>query len=101
MIEQDRLSRYRTNHILHFILSLFTVGFWIPVWLIISISNANERKKATNKIRKISHTQQQVKDKIDSPNISQSDTNRIPCVYCAELILPAAKKCPFCRTELS
>ena len=27
------------NHILHFILSLFSFGLWIPVWLVVSIAN--------------------------------------------------------------
>ena len=25
------------NHLLHFILSLFTLGFWIPVWILVSV----------------------------------------------------------------
>ena len=30
----------RTNHILHLLLSIFTAGLWIPVWIIIAIANA-------------------------------------------------------------
>ena len=26
-----------TNHLLHFILSLFTFGFWILVWILVSV----------------------------------------------------------------
>lgn len=26
--------------------------------------------------------------------------DRVPCPYCAEAILPAAKKCPHCRSDL-
>lgn len=30
----------------------------------------------------------------------QSEPERVPCPECAELILPAAKKCRFCNAEL-
>jgi hypothetical protein len=30
-----------TNHILHLLLSIVTAGLWIPVWIIISITNRN------------------------------------------------------------
>lgn len=52
MIAQERLSQYNTNHLLHFIISMFTVGLWVPIWVLISISNANERRKAESTIRK-------------------------------------------------
>ncbi len=29
--------RKGTNHILHLILSLVTIGFWIPVWIVCAI----------------------------------------------------------------
>ena len=41
----------------------------------------------------------QVKDGINRSKIGKSDAVRVPCPYCAELILPAAKKCPFCKSE--
>jgi hypothetical protein len=44
---------------------------------------------------------QQVKDGINQSRIGQSEPSRTPCPYCAEMILPAAKKCPFCKSELS
>ena len=30
------------NHILHFILSILTYGFWIFVWLVLILCNSNE-----------------------------------------------------------
>lgn len=39
------LDRHKTNHILHLLLSVLSIGFWLPIWLIISASNANERNK--------------------------------------------------------
>jgi hypothetical protein len=41
--EMMRLEKYKTNHILHLLLSVFSMGFWLPVWLLVSVSNANER----------------------------------------------------------
>jgi len=35
----------KTNHLLHFFLSVITVGAWIPVWLIIGMSNKLESDK--------------------------------------------------------
>lgn len=42
----------------------------------------------------------QVKDGINRSDIGQREAARVPCPHCAELILPAAKKCPFCKSEL-
>lgn len=39
------VSGKRTNHILHLLLSVFTVGFWLPIWLIIALSNSGERRQ--------------------------------------------------------
>lgn len=41
----------------------------------------------------------QVKDGINKSSINKSE-NRVPCPHCAEAILPAAKKCPFCKSDL-
>lgn len=43
----------------------------------------------------------QVKDGLNKFKIGQSDAGRVSCPHCAELILPGAKKCPFCKSELS
>jgi hypothetical protein len=38
-------DKHRTNHVLHLIISIVTVGLWIPVWIIVAISNRIERGK--------------------------------------------------------
>jgi hypothetical protein len=38
-------AKHKTNHILHLILSVITVGLWLPVWVLVAISNSIERGK--------------------------------------------------------
>lgn len=40
----------KTSHILHFLMSIVTVGFWVPVWVIVSLIN---QQKCANIDRKI------------------------------------------------
>jgi hypothetical protein len=42
----------------------------------------------------------QIQDGVNQSGLGQSNAGRVPCPECAEMILPAAKKCPFCRSEL-
>lgn len=51
--EMMRLEKYKTNHILHLLLSVITAGLWLGVWLLVSVSNANERRKAKNEITRL------------------------------------------------
>lgn len=32
-------QKSKTSHLLHFFLSLFTLGIWLPVWIIVGILN--------------------------------------------------------------
>jgi hypothetical protein len=38
-------QHYETSHLLHLVLSIFTAGIWVPVWVLVSLSNANERRR--------------------------------------------------------
>jgi len=40
-------TKHRTNHILHLILTICTVGIWLPFWFIVAMSNLIERRKIT------------------------------------------------------
>lgn len=46
-------KKKKTSHVLHLILSLVTVGFWVPVWIIVCISNAIENYKVDRQIDKM------------------------------------------------
>lgn len=46
-------KKKKTSHVLHLILSLITVGFWVPVWIIVCISNAIENYKVDRQLAKL------------------------------------------------
>lgn len=46
-------QNYQVSHVLHLLLSVITVGLWIPVWLLVSVSHANERAKIDRKLKKL------------------------------------------------
>ena len=48
-----RRGDYKTWHILHLLISLFTAGMWIPVWIICALSNSTERGKIDRKLAKL------------------------------------------------
>lgn len=39
IINNSQPEKKRVNHTLHFILTLVTLGLWLPVWLIVAIAN--------------------------------------------------------------
>ena len=41
-----------TSHILHLILSVITVGLWVPVWIIVAVSHGIERRRIDAQIAK-------------------------------------------------
>ena len=42
----------KTAHVLHFILSLFTLGFWTIIWIILVLNRLNKRRLQFLKIDK-------------------------------------------------
>ena len=47
---ETRLASQTTNNVLHLILSVLTVGIWLPVWLLVAINNGIERKRIIHKL---------------------------------------------------
>jgi hypothetical protein len=41
------VSGHRPNHILHLLLSLITLGLWLPVWLLLTIFGGEKRRVIT------------------------------------------------------
>ena len=44
-------SDHRTAHLLHLVLSVVTVGIWVPVWILVTLSHGIERRKIDRKLR--------------------------------------------------
>lgn len=38
---------HRTNHLLHLILSIITLGIWLPIWLLVAAFTGERRKVVT------------------------------------------------------
>lgn len=51
--QEMRIAEYKTSHLLHLVLALISMGLWVPFWLLITISNANERMKARIEIQRL------------------------------------------------
>lgn len=49
MLAQMAITDAKTNHVLHLLLSVFTVGLWLIPWFI--IAGVNERKRINAKKR--------------------------------------------------
>lgn len=42
-------SKKKTNHVLHLLLSIVTVGVWIPVWIVIAVVNSMRKEKSVTR----------------------------------------------------
>ena len=99
---------HQTAHLLHLILSVITLGIWIPIWILVALSHANERAKIDRQLKALaqgeSAANQRVQASASSPDTSDrrnDESNRVPCPECAERILPEAKRCRFCGADVS
>jgi hypothetical protein len=45
-------QKKRTSHLLHFFLSIFTLGLWVIVWLLVAASNGIDNANIDRKIAK-------------------------------------------------
>ena len=53
ILETNDLRNRNTNHVLHLILSIITVGFWVPVWIIVTFGNSLGRISCEGRINKL------------------------------------------------
>jgi preprotein translocase subunit YajC len=47
---QGKVNEFKTNHLLHFFLTVFMAGLWIIPWFFIAQSNAARRKEVESLI---------------------------------------------------
>ena len=43
-------NKKSTSHVLHLILSIISCGLWLPIWLLVVISNSLENSKIDRRI---------------------------------------------------
>ena len=48
ILKEIQAAKYKTDHILHFIISLITGGLWIPIWFLVAQRNAMKRVSIIN-----------------------------------------------------
>jgi len=65
-------DKHKTNHILHLLLSILTLGLWVPVWVFVAINNLAERKKID--LRAGSEMAPELQERI-SGRVSNEDPN--------------------------
>ena len=53
ILETNDLRNRNPNHILHLILSIITVGVWIPFWILVTVSNSFGRISCESRINKL------------------------------------------------
>ena len=47
------LDKYNTSHLLHLVLSFFTLGGWLFVWALVSVSNSDGRRRVESLMKEI------------------------------------------------
>jgi len=48
-------QKKKTSHVLHLLVSLITMGLWIPIWLLVAISNNLENSRIDRAINKLNN----------------------------------------------
>lgn len=43
ILKSQLKAKYETSHILHLVLTLLTMGWWVIVWVAMTMLNANKR----------------------------------------------------------
>ena len=46
-------AEYKTNHLLHLVLSIITAGLWVPIWILKAIGNSIERSFIDHQLNKL------------------------------------------------
>lgn len=46
-------SKKKTSHVVHLILCLLTMGFWLPVWVLVGVSNSLHNSSVDRQLNKL------------------------------------------------
>lgn len=69
-----KIGYYRTWHVLHLLMSIFTGGLWIPIWILCIIHNSwrNSRPKMELN-RALVRQQQEILDSLQQGRIEENE----------------------------
>ena len=51
-------KKKKTSHLLHIVLTLCTFGFWIPIWVLVAVSNSLENSRIDRQLNKLNKAEQ-------------------------------------------
>lgn len=93
-----KLERKGTNHILHLLLSLVTVGAWVIVWIFLSNVKVGGWACSVCGSEDVSTSIPKVKA---TPAATAFAEAPVKCPDCAELVMADARKCKHCGATLT
>ena len=100
-------NKSKTNHILHLLLSLLTLGLWAVIWFFVAMGNNKCRSKMGRLIDESHRLIAEIEEKLIPEALAKSTAivsestqtatrDEIDCPWCAEKILAKAKICKHC-----
>ena len=109
---ERQYSKSKTNHILHLLLSLLTMGLWSIIWVFVAIGNNSRRSKMGKLIDESNQLIREIEEKLIPEALAKSAAlknetkqiatrDEIDCPWCAERILKKAKICKHCGKDIT
>lgn len=86
-----------TSHVLHLLLSVFTAGVWLPVWLLIALNN-NGQAACTVCGRQVGLFGS---SRGGAKGLRPTPKTHVKCPDCAELVKREARVCKHCGSKLA
>lgn len=84
-----------TSHLLHLVLSVLTMGFWLPVWFIVARNNATQ-----GKCSQCGREFGAFGSRRGGSTRGPTPETHVKCPDCAELIMKEARVCKHCGCRL-
>lgn len=51
-------SKKQTSHVVHLLVCLLTIGMWLPIWVLIGVSNSLHNSSVDRKLNKLAKESQ-------------------------------------------
>ena len=89
-----------TSHILHLLLSVITVGFWIPIWILVALIKSAPQCTECGGKRGLFGLTTTGANRVEQESREEEYRDEIECPYCAEIILARARVCKHCGRDI-